>query len=286
MNGAAALRADAPPPSLLRPARLRAEVGDATGRGVRVAVIDSGVDPAWCHSGLAEGVGLLAREPAGDEVGPASEFRLESTCDVADLDGHGTSCIDLLLGIAPGVTVHPVRVFHRRRRTSIEVLVAALAWAVEQRVDVVNLSLGTIEVTALRPLYRVCEAARAAGTVVVAAHQRHPRWESLPAAFPNALGVAGGEFANVHDYLYHPRQPIDCVAQGRRRVRLLGGGRAEAFAASYAAPHVSALVALFLERRRRDGEERPGLDAVRRSLARCALPAPGAPGCLQPTETE
>ncbi|HMB54222.1 MAG TPA: S8 family serine peptidase [Thermoanaerobaculia bacterium] len=265
-----------PSPSLARPARLASVVGDATGRGVRVAVLDSGVDPGWQHPRFGDGVGLLARRPARDEIDPASEFRLERTADVADQDGHGTACVDILLGIAPGVTIHPVRVFHRRRRTSLSVLVAALRWAVEQRMDVVHLSLGTAERRSMHPLYRACAALREAGTVVVAA-ARPGSGVSFPAIFDNTLGVTAGEFANVHDFAWCPQEAVECVAQGRRRARLVGGGRREVFSNSYAAPHVSALAALCIERRRRDGEARPGIEGIRRLLARCALPATHEP---------
>jgi hypothetical protein len=232
-----------------------------------VALLDSGVDPSWGGPRWGEGVGLLDRAAAAEQ-----RFVLRPDADVVDLDGHGTACADLLLGIAPEVTIHPVRVFHRFRRTSLEVLLAGLGWAVEQGVDVVHLSLGSVRPAAARPLYRACETARRAGSVVVAAAEP-VRGGGYPAMFDNALGVAAGSFANVHHYLYRAEHAVECVAQGRRRVRGLGGARRWGTATSYAAPHVTALVALLLEAAgespatRDDGR----LERVRELLARHRL---------------
>jgi subtilisin family serine protease len=276
-EGAAVARPPGPAePSLRRPAWVEHDLGGASGRGVRVALLDSGVDPSWRGPRWGRGVGLLDRAAAARQ-----RFVLAADGDVDDLDGHGTACADVVLGMAPGVVIHPVRVFHRHRRTSLDVLLAGLRWAVEQGVDVVHLSLGSVLHSAAQPLYRACEEARRAGAVVVAATEPR-RGVGYPAVFDNALGVAAGDFANVHDYLYRAEQAVECVAQGRRRVRLLGGERRWGTATSYAAPHVTALVALFLETMGgpptpsspRDGTR---LDRVRGLLARHRLRRGDAP---------
>ncbi|HEX8904708.1 MAG TPA: S8 family serine peptidase, partial [Longimicrobiaceae bacterium] len=97
----------------------------------------------------------------------AGKLRVTAADD--DRTGHGTGVTRQVLAIAPEASVVPVRVFGETLETSPEVIVAALDHAVEQRVDVVNLSLGTTREDALRPLYAACERARRAGAIVVAA---------------------------------------------------------------------------------------------------------------------
>jgi subtilisin len=255
--------ANAAPPAVREehPAWLRRAVGAATGRGVHVAVLDSGVDPAWGLAAVGEGVGLLDRGETG--------YRLRPSADVTDLDGHGTACIDILNRAAPGAVLHPVRLFHRRRQTSPEVLLAGLRWAVERRMDVVNLSLCTLDRSLLVPLYRACEEARLAGVLVVAAADG--RYElSLPAVFGNTIGVAAGRFTAGTDYRYRPESAIECLAEGRADVRWRAGGRRLVEASSYAAPRIAGLVARFLE-----GRPRAGLADVHELLARHALDGPG-----------
>ena len=246
---------DAPLPSTEPPEWVQRYLPGATGRGVRVAVVDSGCDPSWNHPRIGAGIGL-------SDTGLG--FDLVPSDDVDDRIGHGTACCDILLGMAPGVEVVPVRVFGSRLETSPKVILAALEWAIEQQVDVVNLSLGSLLESSLRPFYRVCERARSEGLVVVSAGSLETGW-SYPAIFENTLGVSAGRFDNIYDFNYLTGQGLECRAQADRQVRWLGGER-RVFGSSFAAPHISALVALILERH-------PGLDLdeVRSLLSRFAL---------------
>ncbi len=247
-------------PDEARPPWLDRALGPVDGGGVRVAVIDSGIDPEWEDGGFAAGVGLV-----GDCGGKGPVPSL----DRRDRLGHGTACAGILQGMAPGAEIHPVKVFLDRLQTSVSTLVAALDWCVAEAMDVVNLSLGTRRGEALEPLYAACERARRGGLVVVAAVAADGGG-SFPAIFENALGVGAGRFASIYDLEYRPGAAVECVAQGFRRVRVLGGRSLEATATSYAAPHVSAWVALL--RQRHPGA---GLDEIRSLLPRYALTGAG-----------
>ncbi|GAB3177155.1 type VII secretion-associated serine protease mycosin [Micromonospora palomenae] len=111
----------------------------STGRGVTVAVIDSGVDAS--HPDLAGQV-----LPGIDLVSPAG-------ADEPDPVGHGTTVASLIAGrnddrkgvagLAPGARILPVRVLDDENRYDDAMIVAkGVRWAVDNGARVINLSLG------------------------------------------------------------------------------------------------------------------------------------------------
>jgi subtilisin family serine protease len=249
----------APPaaPSYARPAWVTDDLRGATGAGVRVAVVDSGWDRACADPRVLPGVGF---------VDPGNDFGYLRSDDDGDRSGHGTGAINQVLALAPGARVLPVRVFGERLETSPRALCEGLAWAIEQRVDVVNLSIGTVRDDLLRPLYRLCEQARRAGTMIVAAGSGEAE-PGYPAVFDGVIGVAAARFASPFEYRYRPDDALECEAWGiRQPVAGLGGRARIASGGSVAAPNVTGIVALFLERH-------PGatLEQVRTLLARYAV---------------
>jgi hypothetical protein len=95
--------------------------------GIRVAVIDSGVNPTHPH---------IARGSLGSDGGwPENDF--------LDRLGHGTAVMAAIQEKAPEAEYFAVRIFDRELRTSIDTLLAAIQWSVDHRMDIVNLSLGT-----------------------------------------------------------------------------------------------------------------------------------------------
>ncbi|HEU0014103.1 MAG TPA: S8 family serine peptidase [Longimicrobium sp.] len=239
------------------PAWVAEELGGATGRGIRVAVIDSGFDRSLDEPRVLKGVSF---------VDPADDFATLENDDDTDLLGHGTACADLVLRVAPDARVLPIRVFGKNLETSPSTLQAGLNRAIDSGVQVINVSLGTRLEGTLRPLYAACERAKRAGIVVVAAGHNANDW-SYPAVFENVIGVAAGRFSSPYHFRYRPEHAMECEAWGvDQPVLLLGGGRAMRQGTSFAAPNVAGIVALILERH-------PGatLEEVREMLARFAL---------------
>lgn len=228
----------------------------ATGRGVRVAVVDSGWDPSVHDPRVGPGVGLVA---------PRDATSLPRGGD-GDVLGHGTACIHQVLRIAPDATVLPVRVFGARLECPAAALLAAIRWAVEERVDIVNLSLGTTRADLLRPLYAACEHARRAGTLVVAAGGNDGP-ATYPSVFEHVLGVEKGHFASPFHFRYRPGAALEVEAWGQRQPVIgLGGQVTLATGTSVAAPNVTGIVALLRER-----HPGAGVDEVRALLARYAV---------------
>lgn len=128
----------------------------STGAGVRVAVLDTGIDathPAFAGR-LATGPGgtLLGRDFVDDDADPAEAG---SASDAGW--GHGTHVASTIAQAAPGARLMPVRVLDAAGRGNVWVLAEALMWAIDPDGDprtddgarVVNISLGTTAPTRL-----------------------------------------------------------------------------------------------------------------------------------------
>lgn len=133
------------------------QIADAApGTGVRIAILDTGVD--LTHPALA---GRLARRADGRVLGrdfvDADDDPSEAGTRADAGHGHGTHVAGLAALTAPGATLMPVRVLDSQGAGNLWVLAEALAWAVDPDGDprtddgahVINLSLGTAQPTDL-----------------------------------------------------------------------------------------------------------------------------------------
>src|SRR5262245_1172425 len=126
-----------------------------TGRGVRVAVIDSGVNPSHPHvSGVVGGV----------EISSQGE-----TPDYMDRLGHGTAVAAAIAEKAPEAQLYAVKVFNRTLSTTADRILRAIDWAIEHRIDIVNLSLGTCNPSHRQSFADMIAKAAAARLLLVAA---------------------------------------------------------------------------------------------------------------------
>lgn len=178
MTGA---RTAAPPIVRLRSEPLR----NRTGRGVSIAVIDSGAHPNHPHLGLlAGGVAFTPGTPdGGGHDALADGGRLP-----VDRLGHGTAVTAAIQEKAPGARVHVARVFRDELATSTRTLAKAIDWAAERGCRLANLSLGTPRRRRIEALQPAVDRATQAGTLVIAAfsHEGQPQF---PGSLPGALGV-------------------------------------------------------------------------------------------------
>ncbi|HVE35179.1 MAG TPA: S8 family serine peptidase [Gemmatimonadaceae bacterium] len=204
---------------------------------VRVGVIDSGWDASVPDRRVEPGVGFVATHAAGG---------ISMVRDAQDRHGHGTACADLILQVAPEARIVPIRIFSERLEASPAALIAAIDWAVARHLGLINLSLTTIRRDALAPLYRSCELARRAGTIVVAA-AGPINARSLPSIFEPVIGVTAGRFDNRLEVQYRDRHEVECVANGVQRARSLAGRVRTWSGSSFAAPVVTGHIANFLQ---------------------------------------
>jgi subtilisin family serine protease len=146
-----------------------------TGRGVRIAVIDSGVHAAHPHVGHV--AGGVAIDEDGREHG-----------DYVDRLGHGTAVAAAIREKAPDAEIYAVKVFDRSLSTRVSALVAAIDWAARHGVHLINLSLGTARAEHERALDAAVRGAAVRGAVIVAAAEDEGvRW--LPGSLPGVIAV-------------------------------------------------------------------------------------------------
>lgn len=144
------------------------------GANVRVAVIDSGVHASHPHIiGVAGGISF---------AGPAGEY--------VDRLGHGTAVMAAIQEKAPAADYYAVRVFDRRLQTTLDTLLNALNWCLEQNIDVVNLSLGTRNIAHRERFLAFLAKAEQQNLILVSAHETGidvDPW--LPGSLPGVFGV-------------------------------------------------------------------------------------------------
>ncbi|MBI4371118.1 MAG: S8 family peptidase [Elusimicrobia bacterium] len=246
------------------------------GAGVRVAVIDTGVDCG--HPDLRcdprAGYNVLAPGAA-----PRDDNR-HGTHVAGTIAGRGLG--GGVLGVAPEATLLPVKVLNAQGGGQVSWIIAGLDWAARAGADVINLSLGSPENSPA--LERAVKGALAAGAAVVcAAGNEGPEAGSVdyPAAYPGVLAVSAASRDWIAPFSSRGRE-VDLIAPGVEILSTVPGGRYGVFSGtSMAAPHVAGLAALAVERGAR------GPAAVARTLKDSAAPvcrtAPRR-ACLGPEE--
>jgi len=212
----------------------------ATGRGVTVCIIDSGVEAEH------PAVGGRVRERVAVELHAGEPEVVEDTA--GDLFGHGTACAGLIVGLAPQVEIVSVRVLGADLKGRGAAFLAALEWAIDHRVDVINLSLSSKSEALFADFHEVADRAYFAGVTLVSAANNAPG-PSYPSLFSSVISVAAHEEPDPWRWYYNPRPPVEFGAWGVNvPIAWRDGGSTVATGNSFAAPHIAGLVALLRSR--------------------------------------
>jgi subtilisin family serine protease len=210
--------------------------GDGSGAGVRVAVIDSGVDET--HPAVGALAGGVVVEP--DETA-ASGARIVPGPH-ADLYGHGTACAGIIRGLAPACEIYSVRVLGSSLSGRGAVFAAGLAWAIDHEMDVVNLSLSSRSRSMVEIFYELVDAAAFGNVMLVSAVNNVPA-PSYPSQFAGVFSVAAYPGRDPERFVVNPSPPVEFGAPGiDLEVPWSDGGRIVATGNSFAAPHIAGLV--------------------------------------------
>jgi subtilisin family serine protease len=228
--------------SLLTPSRLLHDPA-ATGRGVRVALLDSGADAAILARRHPAMKPLAGGRFTADRPEPLPYLGQQSS-------PHGTTVADIVLGLAPEAELFIGDVFGPSGFCEVETVVKAIAWAVDVwKCRIVNLSLGIVEqrlgqLPRRQLLLRAIEDAYYKDVLIVAAaHNDHPFTKSYPALFgPPLVSVDKRLFDEPTQFAYRLHERVEFQAHGRGQL----GPFANEPATSWAAPHLTAIAARLL----------------------------------------
>jgi hypothetical protein len=240
----------------------------ATGRGIKVAVVDSGIQAN--HPDLS-GQLLVNRNFVAGQSEVAEDHGTGVAGVIAAKSDNGIG----IAGVAPGARLLGLRACWQQRGTSAPTvcdglsLAKALYFAVQEKADIINLSLSGPDDRLLRILV---EAALARGSVVVGAYDGNKPRGGFPASVSGVIAVADHSFAGASGQVYiAPGRDVPTTEPGGRWFLVNGS--------SFSAAHVSGLAAL-VRQRRHGGEltlvsDRP----VGGTIDACATLARAASGC-------
>ncbi|MFI6013073.1 type VII secretion-associated serine protease mycosin [Streptomyces sp. NPDC051243] len=222
---------------------------DTKGKGVKVAVIDTGVDivNAQLRKAVVNGTDFLKKGGTG---------KTDPTV------GHGTKVAGIIaarksdetgfIGIAPEATIIPIRQNDDQGSGNVRTMIQAIMWAADHGADIINIS----QDTASKMPPQVDEAFRAAikyaqerDALIVAAAGNNGAdgkiKETYPAAYPGVLAVAASDRNNARAPFSQSGKFVGVAAPGIDMVSTVPvGGHCVDQGTSFAAPYVSGVAAL------------------------------------------
>jgi len=234
---------------LLTPERLLADPR-ANGEGVRVAVIDTGIDRGVLEEKARQQGRTLHPIDGAVFTSPNS---VPLSYEGKQSAPHGTTVADIILTLAPRARLFSADVFGPAGTSEVETLVKAIQWAMDQwQCKIINLSLGVPE-HRLQQLPRRQQFLRAIEEcyyrdvlLFAAAHNEHPLERSYPAVFaPPLISVDKKLFGSPLEFAYNLRHQVEFQAHSRGYL----GPFIDEPATSWATPHLTGIAARILSLR-------------------------------------
>ena len=214
--------------------------GDSRGKGVQVAVIDSGIE--YDHPALGDSVrgGVVFDF---DELAE-NKVRLVEEDQPQDLSGHGTACAGIIHSIAPEAEIYSVRVLGGDLRGRAVQCLAGLRWAIDNGMQVINLSLSTSRQEYYGPFHSLTDDAFFKNVILVSAVNNIPI-PSYPSLYSSVISVAANFEQDPFKYYYNPFPPVEFGAPGIDvKVAWLNRQYLVSTGNSFAAPHICGIAAL------------------------------------------
>ncbi len=207
-----------------------------TGEGVKVAVLDSGLD-VYSEVTAYHYVDLVDPEYCGGD----------------DLTGHGTAVAGVisapkddsgLVGIAPDAELYVVRILDDSNKAPISRVISGIDWCIANEVDIINMSFGTLNYSQILEA-KISEAAQA-GILMIAAAGNKGAVE-YPAKFTEVAAVGAVTSAMTKAGFSATGEELEFVAPGVNVFSTsLIGGYCALSGTSLSAPHIAGAAAVLL----------------------------------------
>ena len=207
-----------------------------TGEGVKVAVLDSGLD-VYSEVTAYHYVDLVDPEYCGGD----------------DLTGHGTAVAGVisapkddsgLVGIAPDAELYVVRILDDSNKAPISRVISGIDWCIANEVDIINMSFGTLYYSQILEA-KISEAAQA-GILMIAAAGNKGAVE-YPAKFAEVAAVGAVTSAMTKAGFSATGEELEFVAPGVNVFSTsLIGGYCALSGTSLSAPHITGAAAVLL----------------------------------------
>jgi len=210
------------------------------GTGVKIAVIDTGID--YTHEDLDDnyrgGYDFVFRDND-----PYDDNRFSHGTHIAGIIAAEQNGIGVV-GVAPEADLYAVKVLDGGGFGLLSWIIEGIEWAVDNQMDIANLSLEGPDSQSLRD---ACNAAYEAGLILVAAAgNNYGREVRYPAAYDSVIAVTGTDAYDMKAYFSPVGPEVEFAAPGLDILSTVAGGYDYLSGTSQAAPHVSGTAALYL----------------------------------------
>lgn len=225
-----------------------------TGDGVKVAILDSGCVQ---HPDLINNI-----------IGGKNFTTEGSETDYNDLNGHGTHVAGIIagngkiMGVAPNAKLLILKVLDKTGNGDCQGLYDAINYAIEQKVDIINMSLGIL--INVNEIHTMLKKAVDNNICVVCACGNEGDGKaftdeySYPAGYNEAISVGAIDNARVNAVFTNSNKEVDLVAHGVNVISThLNYGYCSMSGTSQATPHVTGALALLKEYYRKTFEKEP-----------------------------
>src|SRR3954471_1355296 len=209
--------------------------GGSTGAGVRVCILDSGIELEHPLVGRIDRSVAVLRDD-NDELQVLDDTE-------GDLCGHGTACAGVVRSLAPDAELTSVRVLGAGYKGGGEIMLRGLAWAIEEGFPIVNMSLSTTRTKYVERLHELADRAYFRRVLLVASAHNMPV-ESFPWRFASVISVGSHEESDPLTFYSTATPPEEFSGRGLALdVAWLGGGTLRCTGNSFATPHIAAICA-------------------------------------------
>lgn len=207
---------------------------------INIAIIDDGIN----YKEL-----LLENKPLHKlEITEDLKIRRWKKCP-RNILSHATICAGIISKYHSNVIINSVKILSsERRKGNANQLVKALYWCVDNNIDIVNLSLGSVYFKDFVKIKKCINDVTLRGLVIVAALNNNNEF-TMPACLSNVIGVKSAQdfSGNYYHFVTKPLYGIDVLASSIHTLNFKTSEYVTRNTNSYAVPLITAIVSRFMQ---------------------------------------